>query len=767
MWEKHYMENNKTIDYYVNLLTTNFATTTNNNGEHLYAPKSHFNALLNRISAESELHERCARRSIEIVITTINHGSGLAGCAYRIGQTCGVIAGYSPNDPPPITEAGIINIGIHVLNWMCAHGMITVDKLQMDGTSKGQTKWFAFPKGDFAELCNVTFTNNTSPPMNEGKFVWEKPVVIINDTPVSLVKKSMYSRTVGDYTFDKMPEVYAAVNKANAQEWKINKHILRLIETAHHTNPFIPQSLNMEEVEIAKSNMHSMPRKVSNYKSFMMDKVLKDADLDEKTKNDIAMASARNKKAEIIDANKQLVSSFDKFISFNKVKAIAQLHRDDVINFTFSYDNRGRMYAMNPHLNPLSNDVAKSLLEYNQSYPIEEYDLAIVTANLMGQDKAPFDERIQYVNDNMDMICRLGDKPWNHIDELMALELGKKDKWQALATFRVWFEYHEWIEAGNSKEDFRSSLPCAFDGTNQGLQLLSLIGRDLDVGRKVNIAPHYDENGVESVGDVYAFVGGFLPEFLNKLPEHKQTDTLKAFTTAISTDPKKARKVVKRGVMTRSYSCTRYGSGQQQLEDRKDYEFPEADALTGGDCFTIGAAIYDITEDKLGKAPELMKWMQAGVSTLDNSTTSLRWTLPDGFKTCSFKPKMREISGEGVIGDNKVILSIYIPTDKADKSKMKATISPDVVHSLDAYLLRQIILTMPEDAPISTVHDSFSTASCYSADLVECARAAYKKVADRDDFEQMMAECFGKHRSLPAAGELKLSDLDETDYTIS
>ena len=49
---------------------------------------------------------------------------------------------------------------------------------------------------------------------------------------------------------------------------------------------------------------------------------------------------------------------------------------------------------------------------------------------------------------------------------------------------------------------------------------------------------------------------------------------------------------------------------------------------------------------------------------------------------------------------------------------------------------------MPEEAPISTVHDQFCTASYYIAELQVAAKEAYKTIADREVAERICEEAF-------------------------
>ena len=125
------------------------------------------------------------------------------------------------------------------------------------------------------------------------------------------------------------------------------------------------------------------------------------------------------------------------------------------------------------------------------------------------------------------------------------------------------------------------------------------------------------------------------------------------------------------------------------------------------------------------------------------------------------------VHAQGMVGDQRVSIQVLRNTETLDTKKAKQAIASCVVHSIDAYILREILRTMPKDAPISTIHDCFNTASCYVGQLQLVGREAYKKATNRDYFEKMMGVCFGEYRPLPAPGKLKMEDLDNSEYFLS
>ena len=111
-------------------------------------------------------------------------------------------------------------------------------------------------------------------------------------------------------------------------------------------------------------------------------------------------------------------------------------------------------------------------------------------------------------------------------------------------------------------------------------------------------------------------------------------------------------------------------------------------------------------------------------------------------------------------------MGYFVFKDKAKKSRHKNGIAPNWVHSYDSYLLRLIVNAMPDEAPISTVHDQFSTTSYYIEELQAAAKEAYKTIADYEVAEKICADAFGVHRELPKVGNWTINEIDKAEFII-
>lgn len=93
----------------------------------------------------------------------------------------------------------------------------------------------------------------------------------------------------------------------------------------------------------------------------------------------------------------------------------------------------GRAYPIPPHLNHLGSDLNRGLLKFSKSVPIGSkgiFWLKIHLANLCGQDKSSFDERIAYIDANIENIMDSCDRPLNG----RRWWLKSENPWQTLAS---------------------------------------------------------------------------------------------------------------------------------------------------------------------------------------------------------------------------------------------------------------------------------------------------------------------------------------------
>lgn len=235
-------------------------------------------------------------------------------------------------------------------------------------------------------------------------------------------------------------------------------------------------------------------------------------------------------------------------------------------------DFRGRAYPIPPHLSHIGDDLSRGLLKYAEAKPLGERGLRwlkIHLANLVGYDKASFDERVDFVHEHMEDIYDSAEKPldgrrwWQNAD----------DPWQCLACC---MELRAALESSDPLA-FASSLPVHQDGTCNGLQHYAALGGDDRGAQQVNLSV------TDRPSDVYTHVANMVEKVI---AEDAKKDNMYAKILS----GKISRKVVKQTVfhiivhgstafltccqvMTTVYGVTFIGAREQiekQLRDRSD-----------------------------------------------------------------------------------------------------------------------------------------------------------------------------------------------------
>ena len=176
--------------------------------------------------------------------------------------------------------------------------------------------------------------------------------------------------------------------------------------------------------------------------------------------------------------------------------------------FVWRMDFRGRLYPQQTLLNPQSGDLPKSLLLFSEQKPLNKDGLDwffIHAANCYGEvDKEPFEERVAWVKEKHEQILA------------SARDYKKESFWKKAGDplkFLAWcFEYARYVE---SPSEFKTGIPIAIDGSNNGFQHITALLKDSDGAKSVNVLPYF-ENGALKVADFYAEVAEALKVLMQK-----------------------------------------------------------------------------------------------------------------------------------------------------------------------------------------------------------------------------------------------------------
>eukprot|EP00744_Colponema_vietnamica_P017772 GILI01025004.1.p1 GENE.GILI01025004.1~~GILI01025004.1.p1 ORF type:complete len:815 (+),score=124.39 GILI01025004.1:201-2447(+) len=399
------------------------------------------------------------------------------------------------------------------------------------------------------------------------------------------------------------------------------------------------------------------------------------------------------------------------------------------VYFPNSLDFRGRMYPIPGRLNHTGSDPFRALLEHAEPKPLGTiglYWLKVHLANKMGQTKLSFDDRVRYADDHIEDIVNsaeaplAGDRWWQEGAEPM----------QALMACK---ELADAMKCSQGPEAFLSHIPVAVDGSYNGLQHYSAIGRDVYGGELVNLIPS------EKPADAYT---GILKEMMKSIERDAKNNkqvALRCIGTGQGQDRNHIkRKTIKRPIMTQVYGVTGYGMQEQIFEELYRQNFKHG-LWTRVDVKEMSKYIRDKVLESLGvtfkETQECRKWLDQVTRIIWKcQPTELRnafsWTTPLGLIVRQPYRTHRDTPLFTYNGFTKISAQTASPAS----AKQLSAIAPNLIHSLDATHLAMTALEMQNRGLcMMAVHDSFWTYACDLPTMSQVLREQFVALYDNYD----------------------------------
>lgn len=551
-----------------------------------------------------------------------------------------------------------------------------------------------------------------------------------------------------------MPNVYSATNRLQAVPWSVNRHVLwvasaclkmdlgvaKLPALTPTPNPARPEEITEEWRREAREIKHHNNALVSRLKA-----------------TESIIKAARN------------FSEFERFYYPHKL------------------DFRGRAYCIPGMFQPQGHDLARGLLLFANAKPIlkanrGDYWLALQVANMMGRDKIPSEERVEWVHENRDQWRLVAKDPVaNHTVWSRA-----KKPWEALAAILDWAAY---LEAG---EGYTSRLPILVDGTCNGLQHLSAMIRDHLAAPLVNLTPG------DRPADIYATAAEKWMVDLAGVEKAGGEDGHKAGTFLRWSGGHIPREATKRQVMVLPYGGTReafFGYTKEWLDDVYPQDW---NATTQEKRFrfeVIGLAsrrLWGLVVGMLPGAMAVMEWLQKCAQLTAEGNQPIYWVAPgSGFVVRHFYGLQREKVVEARLDGSRVQFAAYETTKDLDIKAQTRGVPPNFVHSLDAAALAQTINASAAQGitDITAIHDAYGTHAGSMDRLAVTLREAFIGVHTADPLAIFWRGCkdvlIGKWMAagssaeaaaelaerlkppMPAIGTLNLDDIRRSTYFFS
>jgi DNA-directed RNA polymerase len=457
----------------------------------------------------------------------------------------------------------------------------------------------------------------------------------------------------------------------------------------------------------------------------------------------------------------------------------------------FSCDWRGRVYALS-HFNNQRDDRVRALFLFADGMPIGTdglYWLKVHVANCGGFDKIDkrsFEERVAWTNTNLKKVIAVAEDPTS----TSALAVwSKADK--PFLFLAACFELAQAVSQGSA---FITRLPVSFDGSCSGLQHLCAMTRAAE-GSLVNLTPQ------ELPQDVYQTVADLVHSRISaELTSATATEDQRSLAR-LCLDHGITRKLVKRNVMTYSYSSKKFGMAGQHVEDtmrplelevlegkRDAHPFSSSlDVRKDGSRKAPGSAaatylathVYGAIETVVSLPAQAMTMLQKCAKALAHEGKPLRWTTPLGLPWVNrYHPaNMKRV--KLWLQDTPITIS-YADGDQPEIDKDKASngVAPNLVHACDAaHLLLTVNACVTEGITnIATVHDSFGCLAPQATRFNQIIRETFVQMYEQHDvlvevLESASCDLTLANRerlpTVPAYGPLNLKEVLNAKYAFA
>ena len=511
--------------------------------------------------------------------------------------------------------------------------------------------------------------------------------------------------------------VMSAVNKLQRVEWKINEEILDLTLKFWENERVVGNIPQFGEIP-------EQPYYTGSDEHELMVWKLK--------QKDIKQTNASNS---------------SKRFQACRILHLAKMYRKwEKIYFPYRCDYRGRVYALPYYLHPQGSDLAKSLLDFkNGQQVVDEEDLEAVLihgANMWGV-KGTRAERLEWVGKRQKFILEAADDP--HGTDWWT------DASDPFCFLRFCLEFKKFTEEGYG---YVSYLPVRQDCSNNGMQILSLLLRDKEIGRMCNLVEE------DKANDMYQYVADRIHDELMKdggvIAKSWMQYGIK-------------RKIAKMAVMNRPYGATSYNL-VQDLFKSIGVNHPWS---TTGEMLTaviwISNIINKIADEVCEPVNRVMKYLRETIRCLPYEN-GITWTTPTGFKVKQSFSKYKKIDLESVFDNTTVYVRTFTETSEIDTKQHGNAVTANFIHSLDACIVHQVANEV--DFDVATIHDCFVT---HASNVRKCntiVRQMYAKTFSVDLLTEFRMEQINNHPTaelplVPELGDLDVSAVKRMKYLLS
>lgn len=580
---------------------------------------------------------------------------------------------------------------------------------------------------------------------------------------------------------DEWPMYISALNALQSTPLAINDYVLEAVEWAWDTDQPIkkfPKSLSIQ-----------MPEADKRWAEMSGD----ERNLHEQNRRNTA------------DRNDQI--KVNRKTMYDDLACAKEMQEAGTFYLAWNFDFRQRVYPV-PHFNYHRDDHIKAMFTLANKKPLSEDNLEWLMLHIANCgdfhkiSKQSHDDRQFWAGMNIDLMYQSGKDFRKNAEHWM-----QADKpFQYLAGCR---EYYLYRKAQDRGEQYFCGLPISLDGSNSGVQHYAAASLNEHDGALVNLVPN------DKPADVYQVVADKVNEELENRAklniDQSALAKLNAEEAQAMTERFGAkqeinlrwlsfgvdRSIVKRPVMTYCYSSKVYGFHQQIFDDLMsplEYErlkgtiavhpFGSSEWEQKQAAMYLAKIVFAAVEQTISSAKVAMDYFQSVAGALANERKSVRWSTPTGFpvhqRYLHYTPKkIKPFLFDAAVQLNKrTQVSIRQSDGRVDKKKMKAAISPNIIHSLDA---AHLLLTINhcQDQGVQdffVIHDSFGCNASDTRVMYESVREVFSMMyTDYCFFSQLDREARSALNDpnndtlldIPPKGNLNLDLVCESNYCFS
>ena len=426
----------------------------------------------------------------------------------------------------------------------------------------------------------------------------------------------------------------------------------------------------------------------------------------------------------------------------------------DFFYHPYSLDFRGRAYTACELLSPQGSDFDKASILFAEAKPQTErgmYWLKVHTANLFDQDKLSFDERVTWVDDNMQMLLNIVKDPYQN-KEWLSDKQKKNPSFQRLAAC---YEL--------ARTDGLTQLPIQMDGKCNGSQHWSVIMGDKAVASLTNVTKN------DKPQDLYGFIADQTTSILSK-----NTNDVEWYDRFIEYwQDGVTRDVVKRPTMCDAYGLTFFGI-QKYLKYEGHLDWVEADERQGA-VVEMARAVQEGLGITLSLPNAGKDWLRALASMANDCDKHLVWTTPSGFIVEHvYQPIRQRRSYTELFNKKKFELVFANYYGGVNSNGQMLGIAPNYIHSLDAAHMFLTLTRLLNNglSSFSMIHDSYGVHAVDVDIMNDCLREAFVEL-HKDNVLETFKQDVEKLLGFPVpavpnnSGRLDPRCVQESDYFFS